>query len=282
MVHIFDEITRRRSVRSYSEQGVDPALLDKITNAISSAVLLFKDLGHPDIRLVSADANGRLGTYGVIKGARHFLVMITPKDDLRSAMQGAFVMEQVVLKATGLGLGTVWLGGTFNSSQFGKAVGLAKDQTISIVCPLGYAATTTRFVDKVMRRAVKSDDRKPFSQLFTGCHAPSYAPGETLQQMADKVLIEVAPGDVKTAIALEAVRLAPSSCNYQPWRGNAQFNWRDELERVEFTAAKNTTFTHIDMAICYCHFALACEYLAIEGHFVQNTQEELPCMNFLR
>ena len=63
-----------------------------------------------------ASALKRLGTYGFIKGATGFIVGAVRQapNDLEDY---GYLREQVILYATGLGLGTCWLGGTFTRSR---------------------------------------------------------------------------------------------------------------------------------------------------------------------
>lgn len=70
-----------------------------------------------------SDKDLKLGTYGVIKGANHFLIAACENDDL-SLMALGYTFEKLVLYCTSLCLGTVWLGGTFNKGEFAKAINL--------------------------------------------------------------------------------------------------------------------------------------------------------------
>ena len=81
----------------------------------------------------------KLGTYGVIKNARLFLAgMLKPAP--MAAEDYGYCMEKLILKATELGLGTCWLGGTFSIGAFGLAAGLQDQETLPCISPIGYAA----------------------------------------------------------------------------------------------------------------------------------------------
>lgn len=49
-----------------------------------------------------------------------------------------YVFEKIVLYITSLGLGTCWLGGSFNKADFEKAITLEEDEFIPVISPMGY------------------------------------------------------------------------------------------------------------------------------------------------
>ncbi|MDZ7838929.1 MAG: nitroreductase family protein [Actinomycetota bacterium] len=61
-----------------------------------------------------------LGTYGIIKGAKYFIGGTINKNDKRNycLVDFGYVFEKIILFITDLGLGTCWLGGTFNKKVF--------------------------------------------------------------------------------------------------------------------------------------------------------------------
>jgi nitroreductase len=62
-----------------------------------------------------------LGTYGLIKNPKGFIVGAVRADEHALEDFGA-AMEQAILEATALGLGTCWLGGNFTQSSFSKRI----------------------------------------------------------------------------------------------------------------------------------------------------------------
>ena len=87
----------------------------------------------------------KLGTYGVISGAKTFICGITEKV-YRYEENLGYAFEKIILYATSLGLGTCWLGGTFNRANFAKAVGLKENEIIPVVTPVGYAKEKGTFL----------------------------------------------------------------------------------------------------------------------------------------
>jgi hypothetical protein len=123
---IIETIKERISCRTYGDRPIEPdktetlkTFLKENTSSpfgseIRFQLLDFTELGMSETRM--------RGTYGVIKGTRQFMagaVRNRPK-----AMEDyGYCMEKNILKATSLGLGTCWLGGTFNRTPAGRESG---------------------------------------------------------------------------------------------------------------------------------------------------------------
>ena len=106
----------------------------KTRGPLGSAVRFGLIAASPD----DAGALRRLGTYGFIKGATGYIVGAVRKGpgDLEDY---GYLLEEVILDATGLGLGTCWLGGTFTRSTFtSRFGGVGRDETIPAVVSIGY------------------------------------------------------------------------------------------------------------------------------------------------
>jgi nitroreductase len=197
----------------------------------------------------------RLGTYGVIKGAHTFFVGVLPKggkDDKDAAVKFGWRFEQVILKATELGLGTCWLGGTFNPRTFARDINLQDDEQIVMVSPVGFAADSKHFIDEVTTQVADSSSRLPWDSIY-------------FTQYHDQPLSEAEAGVY--AQPLEMVRLAPSAVNTQPWRvlrdaRGFHFYGMDiryyGIRRIDF-------LRNNDMGIALSHFALACRELELAG-----------------
>ena len=117
-IDIKETIKKRISTRSFLEKS----LTDDDKNKLMD---FYKTLTNPfgvDVRVqyISKDKgveNIQLGTYGTIKGAKDFLA-ITVKDEAFSMEAVGYQFENLVLYATDMGLGTVWLAATFSRKDF--------------------------------------------------------------------------------------------------------------------------------------------------------------------
>jgi nitroreductase len=210
-----------------------------------------------------------LGTYGFIKGAVGFIVGAVepgPKD----MEDFGHALEQAVLAATDLGLGTCWLGGSFTKSSFARKIGATRSEIVPAVVALGYPAPGSR-AGRVRQRA-GSERRLPPEQLsWEG------RPGEALT-------LSPASG---YADVLEAVRWAPSASNKQPWRlVRSGDTWHFYLQRTKgygrgsavFSLLRLADLQRVDMGIAMCHFELACREQGLAGRWglAQPTFDVMP------
>ena len=197
------------------------------------------------------DRSERVGAYGLIRGARTYLAGATGTG--RYGLEDfGYLFELLLLKATDLGMGSCWLGGTFTRSRFARAMELQGEKIIPAVSPIGVPTEQRSMVDQVIRWGAGSKRRKPWEELFYD--GESAAP-----------LSEVRAGSLATA--LEMVRLAPSASNRQPWRClKAGQTIHFYLQRFPgYRSLLQTDLQRIDMGIAMSHFELALRSSGIEG-----------------
>lgn len=243
---LFDTIAARRSVRSFDGKPLSSSQISDIKRSISQASSPFD--GNYTIRLaeVGDGCEFRPSTYGVIKGARTYLLLGLDENP-HSWLSGGFALEQVVLDITAMGIGSCWVSGTFSSSSFEAAANLPKGQKLVAVVPIGIPATKKSFVEKVMRTFAKCGTRKPFGSMFF------------MNNFSTPL-----PDDGPFVRPLDMMRWAPSAVNAQPWRALVRGN------QVDFYYQGSGNAKLLDMGIGLCHFALACEAMNAEGAFVHN------------
>lgn len=219
---------------------------DNDSETVSS--FLESDMGCPygsklRFKLIAQSGDGNLGTYGFIGGAKNFIVGAV-KDGSMCVEDYGYALERVILHATGLGLGTCWLGGTFNRSGFANAVDLGKDELMPAVTPIGYVKDR-RLVGRIIRWTAGSRNRKSWEELFFGADMASMGEEDS----------------GRYALALEMVRIGPSASNGQPWRLIV------DGDSVHFYAKTNSysIFQRLDLGIAMCHFGLTMEEAGVFG-----------------
>jgi nitroreductase len=245
---IIETIQKRRSVRTYTGEPLSNEHVAQIKQYVHHLQAPFGVKAR--IELISIHSNEKpvkLGTYGWIKGACEYMVLIY-EDAPFAATAAAYIFEQAVLFCTDLDLGTCWLGGFFNRSDFKKQINLQPNEKCRIVSPVGYASgNRKRFLEKYIVRADKNHTfRKPFGELF-------------FENSFNNPLSETAAGAFLTP--LQMVRLAPSAANKQEWRVLL------EEKALHFYKKPYPMFDTVDMGIALCHFELTCQELGIEGKF---------------
>ncbi len=172
-----------------------------------------------------------------------------------------YSFEKIVLYAESLGVGTTWIAGTMNRSAFENAMELGGGEIMPCVSPLGYPARKMSLRESMMRKGVKSDSRLEFGTLFFD------------KTFADPLSAEKA-GNLNDV--LEAVRLAPSAVNKQPWRVvvcGEKVHFYEKHNRG-YVSSNDWDIQKIDMGIALCHFELAAE----ECGFNVTFEIEDPCI----
>jgi nitroreductase len=247
-------IARRRSVRTYSSRALEPELEADIRACLEKVSVPFGV--RPRLALIDkSTSHARLGTYGFIAGARRFIAAAVPKTNPDIVAVG-FALEHVILDLTARGLGTCWLGGTFNRASFGQALALGRDEFIPAVTPVGYASKTFRApIDLLIKPALNVKHRLPWSRLFFDADFSKAMELESAGAFAP---------------ALEAVRLAPSAVNRQPWRVVRQGGgWHFYLSHNRGQADRSTfDVQRVDSGIALCHFDLVAREAGLPGRWV--------------
>ena len=257
-------ITSRSSCRTYDPK---PIPIEKMAQMME-----WIDLANSEVKskirftLLSTRSDGKeilvkLGSYGVISGAHTFLVAIIHETE-GNPLELGMLFEKVVLKATELGLGTCWLGGTFNKGDFEKNFQLNPKEYIPIVSPLGIAKDKRSLLDTAMRFGAGSNNRKSWSELFF--EADDQHP--LTQDQAGAY-----------SVPLEMVRIGPSASNKQPWRIL-------KLDNVfHFYLARNSGYGEMmaydlqlnDLGIAKCHFELCANELGLKGNWINHDPQKL-------
>lgn len=235
---ILETIRKRRSVRTFDAKAISTEDAQKIAAFAEKT----ENPYNIPIQWKVLDANAYDLFSPVIVGTDTYIAGKLPKAKHSEEAFG-YAFEKVVLYAQEIGVGTTWIAGTMNRDAFEKAMEVKEGEVMPCVSPLGYPAKKMSLRESLMRRGVKADSRLDFSEIF-------------IDGSFDKPLTKEAAG--KLADAFEAVRLAPSAVNKQPWRlvlcG----------DRVHFYEKKSRGYDDgtwdiqkIDMGIALSHFELA-------------------------
>lgn len=257
-----ETVNKRHSVRTYDGSSLTEEEKKQLTAYITSLSNPFSiDISFQILDKSSSNKGEKLGTYGVIKGVTNYIGASVPDVNLSLEALG-YSFENLILYATSLGLGTCWLGGTFNRSGFSNTMNLKDGHLFPAISPIGHGSEKKRAVDSLMKWAAKSNHRYDWNQVF-------------FDKDFKKPLTREEAGNY--AYPLEMLRLAPSAVNKQPWRivkrGNV-FDFYEQKSLKEKTLGFD--LQRVDMGIATCHFHLAAMEKNLSGKF--ETLEE-PALN---
>ncbi len=260
---ITDIIQQRFSCRKYSKEPVSTetqeqfnSLLHSITTGPFGARMRF-DL------VAAGDQDGKalrsLGTYGFIQNPNGFVVGALQAGE-HNLEEFGYRMEEIVLAATDIGLGTCWLGGTFMKSAFARKIDLKPGETMPAILSIGLIEDAEQARRGMIRQRVAGDRRIPWERLFFDGDFGKPLECESL-------------GGYQTA--LEMLRIGPSASNKQPWRvvkKGQDFHFymqRTPGYRSVFTRlAQIEDMQRLDMGIAMCHFELTVKELGLSGKWV--------------
>lgn len=196
-----DEWTRaifeRRSRRAYDNHPADPAAVAQLTALAET----FRP--YPDARVAVLPESpedmftGIVGSYGRITGAVSALVFVGSGEATGRDNHVGYVSEALLLEATALGLGTVWVGGGIDREHASGLLALGADERVLGASPLGQPVAEKSVFGRPKREVATLDRRKPLDVI-----APAMS--------------DAWPAWARRAV--EHAQWAPSAVNRQPWR----------------------------------------------------------------
>jgi nitroreductase len=251
---VVDLIKLRRSRRNFTDAPIEEKKQDRLAGFMAELKSCpFGSKTRFQLVELKFEGKGRVpGTYGVIKGAKTFITGVV-EENPHGFIDYGYQMEQIILLATGLGLATCWMGGTFKRSVFADKMKLNPGEMPPAVSPVGHASGESSVIDSVFRFGAKSSTRKPWTEMF-------------YQDDFETPLDEKTAGGY--AVPLEMVRLAPSASNRQPWRivkNRGGFHLFLQRTKSYDKLTKDVDLQQLDMGIAMCHFELAALELGIAG-----------------
>jgi nitroreductase len=240
----YPSITKRHSRRQF-EAG--KAILPEIWQRLQMVSRTFKPFPGVRVELASAAVEtifkGALGPYGKVKDAPAYMAIIGDSNLPNFQEAAGYSAEGLILEATSMGLSTCWVAGFFNPYATAKQFPLQPGERILAVSPLGYSAQSKTLEEKLLSGFARSQKRVPLTQFVSGLDSaryPAWMPA-----------------------ALEAVRLAPSAMNRQPWRlyiesNSVLFSTSGGLS--DFNVSKR-----LDCGISMLHFDIAARFHSVYG-----------------
>ena len=139
-------IQNRKSVRAFTDKYVSFEDLDKIRAYYHKSVRRLLPDVETELRLFGLDARavleGAAGYKQFLVGAPQYMVLLSAKHE-HAGENAGYIMEDLILKLTDMGLDTCWL--TFTDSEYVKtALEIESDLEVAAVAAFGYGVKTTK------------------------------------------------------------------------------------------------------------------------------------------
>jgi len=113
---ILDAIEKRHAVRKFDDKKLEPNLILKLQEYINRLNVE----GDINMQFILDNAKGFSSfdkTYGNFEGVNNYVCMIANKNDQNAAEKLGYYGGLFMLHAVSMGLGTCWVGGSFNKKR---------------------------------------------------------------------------------------------------------------------------------------------------------------------
>lgn len=154
-------IKDRKSVRTFDNKPVSEEHRREIEEYM-------KDIPNPfdiRVRFLLLDAKEHGLSSPVLSGESLYVTGVVEKKPYADAAFG-YSFEKLLLHASAMGLGTVWIGGTMKRELFEKAANLRDTEMMPCISPLGYPAKKRSVKESLMRKGIGADSRMASEKLF--------------------------------------------------------------------------------------------------------------------
>jgi Nitroreductase family. len=218
-----EAIEVRCSRRTYIDKPIDKEKVRILENLIGEV----NKEGNLHVQLVLNDGKAFQGirkSYGLFKGVQNYIALVGKEDKCLREKIG-YYGERVVLEATRLGLGTCWVGGSFDKKSCNCSV--EEGEVLIAVIAIGNILAEHTLKEKIILKAVHGK-----SKLVTEMYE---ADEEVLSWFKD---------------GMKAVQKAPSAMNKQP----VKFYFKNSIVTANVHEGKD--YQEIDLGIAKLHFEI--------------------------
>jgi nitroreductase len=267
-----DAILKRVSTRTYNKQQLSSEDVKKINNIL----VKYESVNGPFDHMYkfkfrfndSKSQDGkRIGTYGILRNVPGY-ISGTCKNVFENLVDYGFIFERIILELTKNNFDTCWLGGTFKRKTYEMRLG--ENEIVPAITPVGYRAQKTTIIDRFIRKAAESDNRKIFGTLFK-----DYNTFEPLSDTFESPIMQ----------CLELVRKGPSASNKQPWRAYVNENEvLFYLKRTQRYPSDNFPYDiqALDIGIAISNFTAGLEYLGYKfSYYKDNKAKEVDFCDYV-
>lgn len=217
-----EAIETRISRRTYLDTPIEQTKLQQLNDRI------IKYNGEGDLAMVlipdgSRAFNGLRKSYGMFKNVRTLIVLKGRKEDPNLKEKLGQYGELLVLEATGMGLGTCWVAGTFDRSS--PVLDVGEKEEMTCVITVGNIAAEQSLKEKLVRGMTHRKTKPAEAFYQSDIPAPQWF-----------------------SEGIRSVQKAPSAVNLQP----VKFEYKNGIVKAYVEDDRYLT----DLGIAKIHFAL--------------------------
>ena len=226
-------IELRRSRRAYRSRPLG----DDIKNVIKEMADAVNELSEAKFICVDdASKESKL-----VRG-RFSMLVVTGPDSQKAREDAGYYGESIILQCAYHGLGTCWVGGTYNENVVYDMVDIPKDKRLFCIITIGYVKDRLSTIETTMYNTTHKKN-KVYQDMFEAC---------------DEKLPE------EYAYGMKLVEMAPSSVNRRPVK------FRYENGELSCRVDEPYSDKSIDCGIAKLHFIIGVRAKGINGKWNYN------------
>lgn len=228
-----EAIETRISRRKYLPTPIKTAFTEQINRLIKE----YNQKENLNIQLVTdnGDAfNNLKKSYGLLSGVQNYIALVGKKSDKNAKEKLGYYGELLVLEATKMGLGTCWVGLTFDKEACACEVNF--DESLDCIIAIGNIAENlsikenliqkaSHFKSKVAKDLYKVDDN-PSSRFIEAMHYVQKAPSGKNKM---PFLFQYRNGDTSVSITdttgYEYIDLGIAKLHFEIGAGGGNWSW---------------------------------------------------------
>ncbi|MFP4457143.1 MAG: nitroreductase family protein [Clostridia bacterium] len=253
MNNLYESIFLRKSTRKYSLENLDHQTIREIKKYLLNVETLF-DTNLQTYLVSKTDIysmlDGYIGSIGKIE-APYYLIL-SNEDSKEGYLDVGYGGEQIVLELTKRQLATCWIGANFSGLEIKKHFNI--NQSIISLISVGKASDYSPFRDK------ESIKRKDVSDIL-------------IKDLIDDNYLPI----------VEAIRVAPSAVNNQPWRVLVEKDsislYMAKANLIKRFMLKNLNY--VDMGIATKHLKIALDNFGYTYSWGKNTQKDIKDLEYI-
>lgn len=194
------DLRSRRSVRAYTSQPLEKSVVDAIKAEITMINTVEAGMRFQLILDDAAPFDGFRNSYGLLRNVRNYIACVIEPSYPDTYQRCGYCAQQLVTLAVSLGLGTCYVGGSYNADL--TSAQLRAGEKIPFLIALGYEDKGKETLIAKVGKSLTHISKKRPADILT----------------SDVSISEIQANRPLLYTGLEAMLCAPSSMNRQPVR----------------------------------------------------------------